>query len=109
MNLQTRDFMQEMEEKQEREKRGEVLRQTALVDAKRILALPEGRRFIKWLFRIAPLFDQCYTKSADTYYLLGRQSVSRDLFMLLAEADPAFMVPPVFQEDLDVEPTRSQS
>ncbi len=68
-------------------------------DVKKLMATPEGRRFVLWLLKTFPPYRECYTKNADTYYFLGQVSVSRCVVNLLSDAVPDLMVPLIFREE----------
>jgi hypothetical protein len=95
------ELLDQKESPEERTRKSELRQLQSVADARAVLSTPAGKRFFRWLFRVAPLFDENYRKSADTYYLLGRTSVSRDVFLLLREADPDLMAPPLLREDID--------
>jgi hypothetical protein len=96
-----KELLGQEESQEERTRKAEIRQLQSIEDARAVLKTPAGKRFFRWLFRVSPLFDESYRKNADTYYLLGRASVSRDVFLLLREADPDLIAPPLLREDLD--------
>ena len=76
-------------QEEKKEKKADRRRERELSDIRRILQLPEGRRFLWRVLEKGRVFQDAYAGESihGTNYNLGRQSVSRDFLNDILEAD----------------------
>lgn len=72
----------------QRQRRANVRDEMRREGLRRVMAEPEGRAFMFALFEHAPMLGECadMRSSSQTYYSLGRVSVTKEIYRQIAEA-----------------------